>query len=332
MSKIWSIKYLPTTIEDVKVNLPGNMRGKLINMRKGTIPHLIFSGPPGCGKLTFATMLAKTRLSNIAETMKIITAETPITNEEKKKADKLKSVSSTTMGSLAGGRKKGLDPFLHVRAGDFMKNRPVSFPYKILVIREFQKIRNQESFRTAMEKYEHCRLILTTSNSSAIIDPIMSRCVTIPFRKVRVGDFVDALKRVVAGENVDVPVSSMKKLYSHFNGNIGAAVDTIQIIHISGKEVDANSITDVVKGRNRDLIIPLLQSSFDRSLPLIRKHLDSIMNELGAMELYEMLNDELAIQPIEDLPEILQYMARREFDLLRCNDPRILLTDILLNL
>ena len=87
---LWSIKYAPQNIRDAKVNISNNLVEKLINMQKGVIPHMIFNGPPGCGKMTFASLFSRHRLKNASESIKIITAETKITKDENKEFNKLR--------------------------------------------------------------------------------------------------------------------------------------------------------------------------------------------------------------------------------------------------
>ena len=59
------------------------MLDRMIKMQGGSIPHMIFSGPKGCGKVTFAKLFAENRLENPSESLKVVTAETKITKKEK---------------------------------------------------------------------------------------------------------------------------------------------------------------------------------------------------------------------------------------------------------
>lgn len=331
MLDIWSEKYTPKDINEIKVNLPQNLKKKLINMKPGAIPHMIFSGPVGCGKLIFSKFIAERRLEDPAETLKIVTGETKITKEEKDALKKSSNIKSSRIGSSAGSSVTW-PSFLHARARDFIMTKPIFSPYKILIIREFHKIKNQESFRRIMERFGHCRIILTSSNPSTILDPIVSRCIWIQFKKININDFKTALQEVAKGEGLTLQDGEIKFLYSVLNGNIGAATNIIQTTYLTEEELSRATLKKALSQDKKLSVIPILQAAFDKSLALLKKNLDFALASQDPITLYRRLNSELAQQEIDDLPELLMYMAKHEMDLIDCFDQRIQLTNILINL
>jgi len=327
--KIWSIKYTPKRVKDVKVNLPEDLKERLINMKEGKIPHFIFSGPSGSGRTTFARLLAKKRLK-YTDGFKVITGETSITSEEKKNVKKEGRVSKKRLGNYSG-QISGFPAFLHARAMDFIVTKPVITPYKIMVIREFQHIDNQESFRRIMEKFEYCRMIFISSGPSSIIDPITSRCVYIPFKKIKIGDFLEEIKRVGNNEGIKIPLKVSKLLYSIYKGNLGASINALQLHFIEEGEITR----EIVKKKQINAVtstIPLIQSAFDRSYALVMNKMNELLKVMSPMELYSEINSELVLQNLEDIDEILQYMAKEELKLLRGKNQRMQLINILMNM
>lgn len=329
MKLLWSVKHAPKSVEDSKINL-GEMKDRLMNMGDGLPPHIILSGPIGSGKLLFAKLWAKSKVKDIGDSIRVVSAETSLTKEERKS---VKIKRSGKLGSFQSGS-FGLPKFLHARCGDFIKSKPLRSPYKILIIREFHKIKKQESFRRIMEKdaYSHCRMILTTHNPSSILEPIESRCLSVEVKKMNFTDFNDEIKRVGNEEGFEVPLILSKMLYSTFNGNIGASVDAIQLSYIQNGSVTKDDVKKVLEKFQPPSIIPLIQSAFDRSLGLVKRRLDDMLKFYDPMQLYVEINNEIATQNIEGLGDVLCYLARNEMKLIDCNDKRIQLIDILMNI
>lgn len=329
MNRIWSIKYAPQTVEESKINL-GRMKERLINMDAGLPPHLILSGPVGSGKLLFAKLWAKSRIKGGGDSIRIVSAETSLTKDERKL---VKVKRSGKLGSFQSGS-FGLPKFLHARCGDFIRSRPMQSPYKILIVREFHKLRKQESFRRIMERrdYSHCRMIFTTHNSSSILDPIASRCIRMEAKKMHFKDFNSELRRVGKGEEIKIPLEVSKMLYSVFNGNIGASINALQLSYIRSGTIEKEEIREILKITQPPSLIPLIQSAFDRSLGLVKKQLDDILKFYDPMQLYVEISNEIASQNIEGLGEVLCYLANNEMKLINGNDQRIQLLSILMNI
>lgn len=329
-SELWSMKYAPKRVEDVKVNMKKGLKEKIINMKEGKIPHFIFSGVKGSGRTTFATLLAKKRLNNHPEAVKVLSGETSVTKDERKAIKKVAHISKKRLGNYSGNI-SGFPAFLHARAMEFLSTKPMMIPYKVMVIREFHHIDSQESFRRVMERYEYCRMMLISSNPSAIIDPIVSRCVYIQCKKVKVLDFLEEINRVAKGEGIEIPLNASKLLYSLYGGNIGASINAIQFHYLKNGEITRELIKKSPINPKISTV-PIIQSAFDRSYALTLKHIDDLLGSVTPMELYSEINNEITLQELDDLDDVLRYMAREEMKLLHGKNPRIQLTNILMNM
>ena len=236
------------------------------------------------------------------------------------------------MGRAEAGKSFAFPAFLHARAIEFITSKPIQSPYKILIVREFHLVRGQESFRRVMEKYPYCRMILTSTNPSSIISPIASRCVRIQFGKTKLSDFLGEIQRISAGEGIKIPMKVSKLLYSTFSGNIGISTHVFQLTLLKHRAITKDTISDALKTRSIPSMIPLLQASFDRSPSLIKRHLDALLKDINPREVYEFLNETISQQDLDDLGDILQYMAEKEIRLLRGYRKGVQLLNILMEL
>lgn len=335
-SKIWKLKYAPKNITDQKVNITGEgMRRKLTEMdiTDGMPPHMIFSGIQGCGKTTFASLWSQHHMKYNAEAIKIITAETRLNKQEKKKIKRIKRQKSGMSGKIL----HGLPKFLYARAISFLASRPIMSRYKILIIREFHKIRNQESFRRVMELYPYCRFILVTQSSGAILEPIKSRCITVKFGRIKFSDFMTEIKRVADGEGFEISLKEGKMLYSAYNGNIGASISVLQLTMLEHDKITKDTIKETMDSYKKPTVSPLIASAFKRSLASTKEKLDNLMYKLEPEEIYELVNDKFVYGDIagmddEELGMILRNMANNEERLIRCAHKRVQLLDIMMNL
>ena len=56
---MWVEKYRPTRLDDVADQASIKQRLRLMLEKKEQLPHLLFAGPPGCGKTTTAMIVVK---------------------------------------------------------------------------------------------------------------------------------------------------------------------------------------------------------------------------------------------------------------------------------
>ena len=175
---VWRIKYLPKNLEEVCG------REKLIErlketIKQGNFPHLMFVGSEGIGKTTIAQLFSKEFLGKYyTANFKVVHANIPLTEEERKQAKAGTYISKSKIGSQAGKRIT-TPAFIKVKIKPFVQLKVLGeAPFKVLIVKNFEALGpNQQGFRRLMETYgSNCRMILITTKISGIIDPIVSRC------------------------------------------------------------------------------------------------------------------------------------------------------------
>ncbi|MFW9821061.1 MAG: hypothetical protein ACFFE5_15765, partial [Candidatus Thorarchaeota archaeon] len=173
---VWRVKYHPNNLTQVCGRNQVKLTLKYI-IQKGNFPHLLFVGSQGIGKTMITQLFSKEFLGkNYDVNFKLVYADVPLSDEERKQARTEAYISTSKIGSIAG-RRITTPAFIQVRIKPFVQLKVLGgAPFKILVVKNFESLgSNQQGFRRLMEIYgSNCRMILITTKISSIINPIIS--------------------------------------------------------------------------------------------------------------------------------------------------------------
>ena len=87
----------------------------------------------------------------------------------------------------------------------------------------------KQALRRTMENYTNtCRFILSCNYSSAIIDPIQSRCVVFRFKLLEKKDISEVVKRIADKENLKLSPDSFDAIYEASEGDCRRAINLLQ--------------------------------------------------------------------------------------------------------
>jgi replication factor C small subunit len=172
---VWVEKYRPQSLTQVAMD-PEQKNTLLEYVSKGEIPHLLFAGPPGCGKTTVAKILI--------------------------------SSLDTEVMALNASKDRGID-MIRDRVGTFAKCYGMK-KWKTVFFDEGDGLTGdaQNALRNLMEDYyEQVRFIFTANAIQKIIGPIQSRCALYEFGAIPMKERVLALKGILEKEEVqfDLP-------------------------------------------------------------------------------------------------------------------------------
>jgi replication factor C small subunit len=198
-NNLWTEKYRPETLDEVALSEENR---KLLEryLNDGEIPHILMSGPAGCGKTTVAKIITSTL--DCAELL------------------------------LNASNERGIDT-IRDKVGTFVKGR-MGGRWNIVFLDEADALTRdaQTSMRNLMETYaSRGRFIMTCNYPHKIIDPIKSRCQVIEMSKTPVKERFKVLSKILTAEgvNTDDPqvVLSYAKAFTDMRRMIMAAQKSV---------------------------------------------------------------------------------------------------------
>ena len=299
---IWRIKYLPRSLDEFCGREEIRDRLKEIIKQKN-FPHLLFVGAEGIGKTTLATLFAKEFLGKFYNAnFKLVHANIPLTQEERKQAKSEAYVSKSKIGSMAG-RTITTPAFIQVKIKPFVQLKVLGdIPFKILVVKNFEALgSNQQGFRRLMEIYgSNCRMILITTKISGIIDPIVSRCQVFLISSVDSDSFNTHIKKIAQIESLDIDDRVIEILYKISNGKISNAIDILQLSSVSGTKIELNNLFETYKKFQDDSVNKLINTALKGDFPEARKQSREIISnsKYNAHELFLLLLTEINKLPL----------------------------------
>jgi DNA polymerase III delta prime subunit len=305
---IWRIKYLPQNLDQIcgREKVKETLRNII---KQGNFPHLLIAGSKGVGKTLIAQLFSKEFLKKeYIANFKLVYANVPLSDEERKQARSEAYVSTSKIGSSAG-KKITTPAFIQARIKPFVQLKVLGeAPFKILIVKNFEALgSNQQGFRRLMEIYgTNCRMILVTSKISSIINPIVSRCQIILISRVKLDDFKDLIINIAKKESLFISDDSVEILYRISEGKISKAIDILQLSSITGDKITAESLFESSQKFHNDLIKSLLMVAFKgnflKTRDLSRKILSNF--KYNAHELYKLILIELNKLPLSKFTRI----------------------------
>src|SRR5437773_9225950 len=164
-------------------------------VKRGTMPHCLFAGPPGTGKTTAGLCLAHDLFGERFQ-------------------DAFKELNASD--------ERGID-VVRTTVKEFARMASLTtVPFKILVLDEADNMTSdaQTALRRTMENYTStCRFILCCNYSSRIIEPIQSRCALFRFTPLPESKIVEHLHGLAKREGLKVTDSALKSVVEVAEGD-----------------------------------------------------------------------------------------------------------------
>jgi len=328
---IWRIKYHPKNLDHIcgRENVKETLK-HIIQQRN--FPHLLFVGSKGIGKTMIAQLFSKEFLGKDYDVnFKLIYANVPLNEEERKQARSDAYVSTSKIGSIAG-RRITTPAFIQARVKPFVQLKVLGdAPFKILIVKNFETLGpNQQGFRRLMERYgTNCRMILITTKISSIINPIISRCQIILISRVKLDDFKELIIEIAKKESLEISDEVIEVLYNISDEKISRAIDFLQLSSISGKTIDMEKLFENSQKFRNDLIRSLLMVAFKGDFPKSRELARKILSnyKYDVHEFFRLMIDELNKLPLSKFARsnLINFIADSDFRSLdgRDNDIQI---------
>jgi len=293
---IWVEKYRPTTIDECI--LPKRIKQTFQDfVKKGEIPNMLLSGPPGIGKTT----VAKALCHQIGADYYVINGsdEGRFLDTVRNSAKNFASTVSLTSDSK----------------------------HKVIIIDEADNTTSdvQLLLRASIEEFsKNCRFIFTCNYKNKIIEPLHSRCSVVDFsinkrdKPTIAAEFFKRLNFILDEEKIEADKKVLAELINKHFPDWRRVLNELQRYSISGK-IDSGILAAFSDVAVNDLVKNLKSKNF----PEVRKWVVSNMdNETSVLlrRIYDSLYDSLVNSSI---PAAVLIIAKYQFQIAFVADQEI---------
>ncbi len=221
---MWVEKYRPQKLDEI-VNheqIVGSLKAFLKTPR--TMPHLLFSGPPGNGKTSVALCIARHLLG---VNWRDYTLELNASDERGigMVRERIKTFARHLIGTL------------------------VNAPFGLIILDESDQMtaEAQTALRRIMEANSMTsRFCLVCNYSGKIIEPIQSRCAIFRFSPIKKEGITNYLKYIAKNEKLNLTGNGIDAIIEQCDGDLRRAVNTLQTSATLSKIIDKKTVQLVV--------------------------------------------------------------------------------------
>jgi replication factor C small subunit len=319
---LWAEKYRPHYLKDIinQEEIKNRLQG-FINA--GTMPHLLFAGPPGTGKTTAALVLINELLSDY--------------DIFGRKGEQTQS--SAPFLELNASDERGIN-VVRERIKNFAHLMAINAPFRIIILDEADSMTSdaQHALRRTMEKYSNtCRFILICNYSSKIIEPIQSRCAVFRFAPLDEKEAKKYLQKIIKEEKLQLDDDALNAIIYVSEGDLRRATNVLQSSALTGKEITAETIFQATGKAQPREIRKMIKYATTGEFKKARKLLLELLIKQGfsAEDIIRQIHREaIKMKDISDKTkvEMIKMIGEVDFRLTEGANPEIQLSALLAHL
>ncbi len=252
-SQIWTEKYRPKKLDEI-VGQPHIVARLKAFVAEGSIPHMLFAGPPGVGKTTAAICLARELFG------------------ERWRENYLE---------LNASDERGID-VIRSKVKDFARTKPIGGAFKIIFLDEADALTKdaQQALRRTMEAFSNtCRFILSCNYPSKIIEPIQSRTVVFRFKPLTDEDIKEMLRRIAKNEGLVVDEDALDAIAEIAEGDARHAINLLQAAAATDEHVTKEDVYEAAARAKPEEVALVLDLALKGKFEQARAKLQEIMSK-----------------------------------------------------
>ena len=238
---LWIEKYRPELLSDIIGQEPVIRRLSSF-AESGTVPHLILSGPHGTGKSAAVECFAKVLFKENWELNTSVFQTSDLFSQGKTYLEQ-----DDRYAHLYQKNQSLITNFKYIIKW-YASLRPLDAEFKLMVFEDAHALTRdaQHALRRIMERTSStCRFVFTTTNQSALITPISSRCLPLFFSPVDQDIMLRHLRLIRDQENPKVhPCSDddLDMIVQVAQGDVRRAILLLQVALEAGRCRDLSAI------------------------------------------------------------------------------------------
>ncbi|GEM_PF-245006 len=321
---LWIEKYRPQKLSEILGQEAITTRLSSF-VAKETLPHLLLSGSHGTGKTTTIECVANELYSGHAEENLTIIETGDMFQQGKRYLENKEKFSHIYE------KDKALIWNFKKIVKEFSRLKPLDTEFKILVFEGAEKLPRdaQQALRRMMEStYKTCRFVFVTSNPSAIIPALSSRCLPFFFLPHNDETIIKVLLEIIDSESVPQNLladgDTLPLIARASNGDLRKAVLILEALFRGGS-------LDLLKLISRKGII-IAESAFSAMMnndySTARRKIETLMLEYGysAQEVLQLVRRSIELEYYD--PHLICLIADTDYRLCHANNEYIHMNDL----
>ncbi|MEM4137898.1 MAG: replication factor C small subunit [Candidatus Anstonellaceae archaeon] len=252
----WTEKYRPKKLDQIigQAEIVSSLKNFV---KEKNMPHLLFAGPPGCGKTTATLALAN---------------------------ELYKDLVGECLLEMNASDERGID-VVRGKIKEFARTMPiVDVPFKIIFLDEADSLTSdaQSALRRTMEMYAtNTRFILGANYSSKIIEPIQSRCTVFRFKPLTDQEIDQMIDRIAEAEGLEIEKEAYGALRYVAEGDMRRLINSLQSIALHSKKITEEKVYRYTSRARPKEILEMMQDALDGKIQQAREKLHKLMIEYG---------------------------------------------------